>query len=29
MSCVTSANRELHDRILGAIDRGIEAVANA
>lgn len=29
MSCVTSANRELHDRILGAIDRGVEAVANA
>lgn len=24
MSCVTSANRELHDRILAALDRGIE-----
>ena len=27
MSCVASANRELHDRILGALDRGIERLA--
>ena len=27
MSCVASANRELHDRILAAIDRGIERLS--
>jgi myo-inositol-1(or 4)-monophosphatase len=27
MSCVTSANRALHDRILAAIDRGVERLA--
>lgn len=29
MSCVTSANRELHDRILAAIDRGVERLASS
>ncbi len=29
MSCVASANRELHDRILGAIDRGVQRLLDA
>ena len=29
MSCVASASRELHDRILAALDRGIERLRNA
>lgn len=29
MSCVASASRELHDRILAAIDRGIERLTSA
>jgi myo-inositol-1(or 4)-monophosphatase len=28
MSCVTSANRDLHDRILAALDRGVARLAN-
>ena len=29
MSCVASASRELHDRILRALDRGVERLVNA
>jgi hypothetical protein len=29
MSCVASANPELHGRILRAVDRGVERLANA